>query len=88
MAAGGAALEELAAELDRVAERLADAAMAVLRAALADEGFEEGEAAVRARATERLLNRARASVEKAARLTRQAAGGTMPFLGGAGADDW
>lgn len=64
------ALEVLAAEIESTADRLADAAMEVLRSAL---GEESEEAAGRAQAAERLLNRARAAVEKAAGLTRQAA---------------
>ena len=64
-------LEELAGDLDRVAEGLVDVAMDLLRSALG----EESEAAIaRARATEKLVNRARSSAEKAARLARQAAG--------------
>ena len=64
-------LEELAGDLDRVAEGLVDVAMDLLRSALG----EESEAAIaRARATEKLVNRARSSTEKAARLARQAAG--------------
>jgi hypothetical protein len=68
---GGERLEELAAELDGVAEGLLDAAMEALRDGLA----ERTDAAVeRAKRTEKLINRARSSVEKAARLARQAAG--------------
>ncbi len=64
-------LEELAGDLDRVAEGLVDVAMDLLRSALG----EESEAAIaRARATEKLVNRARSSAEKAALLARQAAG--------------
>ncbi len=67
-------LEELAGDLDRVAEGLVDVAMDLLRSALG----EEGEAAIaRARATEKLVNRARSSAEKAARLARQAAGSPL-----------
>ncbi len=62
-------LEELASELDRVAEGLADCAMDVLRAAISQATESSGE---QARRREKLINRARTSVEKAARLARQA----------------
>ncbi len=62
-------LDELAAELGRLGEQLADAAMDLLRAGLA-----EGTEAASARATrqERLVNRARSSLEKAVRLLSEA----------------
>ncbi|MGH9299572.1 MAG: hypothetical protein ACRDZT_06615 [Acidimicrobiales bacterium] len=71
-------MEELASELDRVAEGLADAAMEVLREALASvrRGLDEVEpgrgdqVAESAKQQEKVLNRARSSVEKAARLLR------------------
>lgn len=75
----GEALEELARELDVIAERLSDQAMDVLRAALSEPA---GSAAAEARATERLINRARSSVEKAARVLRQASGSTDHELAG------
>jgi hypothetical protein len=65
-------LEELAAELDSVAESLTEHAMDALRSALADLG---PEASREAKATERRLNRARAAVERAARLIRLEAAG-------------
>lgn len=67
----GDRLEELAGQLDSVAEGLVDTAMTVLREALSDRS---DEVMARARSTEKLINRARSSVEKAARLARQAAG--------------
>jgi hypothetical protein len=84
--AGGDQLEEVAASLDGLAERLSDVAMDVLRDALADPTAAGVEAAKR---TERVINRARSAVEKAARLTRQAAGaGGVGYGGGAaGFDD-
>ncbi|HXY45149.1 MAG TPA: hypothetical protein VEH29_13255 [Acidimicrobiales bacterium] len=72
--------DELAAELDRLTERLADAAMDVLRA-----GLEDGsdEAAALATERERLVNRARSAVEKAAALLAAAASSaTAPATGG------
>ncbi|MFZ0170907.1 MAG: hypothetical protein WAL04_04405 [Acidimicrobiales bacterium] len=73
--AGTDSLDELAAELDRIAERLADAAMDVLRAGLGD-GTEE--AAALATQRERLVNRARSSVEKAVSLLAQATAARAP----------
>ncbi len=86
MAADG--LVEIAADLDALAERLGEAAIEVLREALADlegtsslrteaaggspNGHEE--LIARAKRTEKLVNRARAAAEKAAHLARQAAG--------------
>ncbi|MHB1988353.1 MAG: hypothetical protein ACYCSF_10270 [Acidimicrobiales bacterium] len=64
-------LNALAAELDNIAESLADAAMDVLRSALEESRPAAAEAAKK---TERIINRARSSVEKAARLSRQAGG--------------
>jgi hypothetical protein len=66
---GAERLDELATELDRMSERLADAAMDLLRAGLGD-GSEA--AAALATTRERLVNRARSSVEKAVRLLAQA----------------
>jgi hypothetical protein len=64
---GSAPLEEIADDLDRVADRLGDAAIDMLRSAL-----DEGEAAAAlATKREKLLNRARSSVEKAKMLVRQ-----------------
>ena len=63
-------LEELASELDRIGGQLADAAMDLLRDAL-DEASEA--AAVLATRRERLVNRARSSVDKAVTLLGQAA---------------
>lgn len=63
-------IEEIAGELERVAEELSEAAMDILREAVFD-GSEDR--ASEARRREKVLNRARASVEKAARLARQAA---------------
>ncbi len=62
-------LDELAGELDRLVEQLADAAMDLLRS-----GIGEGTEAAAALATrrERLVNRARSSVERAVTLLRQA----------------
>lgn len=70
-------LAELAADLERIADGLADAAMEVLRGALsADTGDEEelAAAAKEATATEKVVLRARTAALKAARLARQAAG--------------
>jgi hypothetical protein len=63
-------LDELAGELDRLFEQLAEAAMDLLRS-----GIGEGTEAAAALATrrERLVNRARSSVEKAVTLLGQAA---------------
>ncbi len=72
-------LGELADELDRLADGLRDAAMDLLRQALHSSRDEDRLEATR---REKLLNRARASVEKAARLTRQADGSQEP------AEDW
>ncbi len=63
-------LEELANQLDSVAESLSDCAMDVLRAAISQAPTSSGE---QARRREKVINRARTSVEKAARLARQAA---------------
>jgi hypothetical protein len=63
-------LDALAAELDRLGEELAEAAMDMLRNGLA-EGSDAG-AAVAGR-QERLVNRARLAVEKAVSLLVQAA---------------
>lgn len=63
-------LEELAADLDRVAESFADVAMDVLRQAMSEQTPEAADAAKK---TERVINRARTSVEKAARLVRKVA---------------
>ncbi len=65
-------LDELAGELDRLAEALTDVAMEVLREAVHDEGETDRLAATK---KEKVINRARAAVEKAARLARQAAQG-------------
>jgi ElaB/YqjD/DUF883 family membrane-anchored ribosome-binding protein len=65
---GSGHLEEIADDLDRISDRLGDAAMDVLRSAL-----DEGEAAAAlATKREKLLNRARSSAEKAKQLVRQA----------------
>jgi hypothetical protein len=68
--AGTERLEELAGELDRISEQLGEAAMDLLRAGLGD-----GSEAAAALAThrERIVNRARASVERAVNLLGQAA---------------
>jgi hypothetical protein len=66
--AGSGPFEEITDGLERIGDRLADAAMDLLRSAI-DEG--EG-AAVLATKREKLLNRARSSVEKARMLVRQA----------------
>jgi ElaB/YqjD/DUF883 family membrane-anchored ribosome-binding protein len=65
---GSGHLEEIVDELDRIADRLGDAAMDVLRSAL-DEG--EAAAALATR-REKLLNRARSAADKAKMLVRQA----------------
>jgi hypothetical protein len=61
-------LEEIAEELNRLGEQLADAAMDLLRDALDDSEA----AAALATKREKLLNRARSSVEKARLLVLQA----------------
>jgi histidinol dehydrogenase len=66
--AGSGRLAGIADELDRIGEQLADAAMDLLRGAL----DETEAAAVLATKQERILNRARSSVEKAKRLVLQA----------------
>ena len=63
-----AGLDDIADELDRLGEQLADAAMDILRSAV----DEREAAAVLATKREKLLNRARSSVEKARMLVRQA----------------
>jgi exonuclease VII small subunit len=66
--AGSGRLAGIADELERICEQLADAAMDLLRAAL-----DESEAAAAlATKRERVLNRARSSVEKARLLVLQA----------------
>jgi hypothetical protein len=65
---GSGRLEEIADALDRIGEELADAAMDLLRSAI-DDSFM---AAALATKREKLLNRARSSVEKAGMLVRQA----------------
>lgn len=74
-------LDELAAELEGFSERLADVAMDVLRAGLA-EGTEA--ASERATRQERLVNRARAAVEKAVNLLGEATRAGEVRAGGAG----
>jgi hypothetical protein len=59
-------LAELAAEIDALAERLADHSLDLLRTAL------EGEGAGGAAATERLVTRARRALDKASTLLRSA----------------
>jgi hypothetical protein len=59
-------LGELAAEIDALAERLADRSLDLLRAALEDPG------ATGAAAAERLVTRARRSLDKASSLLRTA----------------
>ncbi len=66
--AGSGRLDDIADELDRLGEQLADAAMDILRSAV----DESEAAAVLATKREKLLNRARSSVEKARMLVRQA----------------
>ena len=56
---------DLAAELDSLAERLADRALALLRRAVDEPDH-------RSAGTERLVTRARRSLEKAAALLREA----------------
>jgi hypothetical protein len=66
--AGSGRLAGIADELERIGEQLADAAMDLLRGAL-----DESEAAAAlATKRERVLNRARSSVEKARLLVLQA----------------
>jgi hypothetical protein len=59
-------LAGLAAEIDALAERLADRSLDLLRAALEDPG------AASAAATERLVTRARRALDKASTLLRSA----------------
>ena len=59
-------LAELAAEIDALAERLADRSLDLLRAALEDPGK------AGAAATERLVTRARRALDKASSLLRSA----------------
>jgi hypothetical protein len=68
--AGTERLDELADALSRISEQMGDAAMDLLRA-----GLGEGSAAAAALATqrERIVNRARASVDRAVNLLGQAA---------------
>jgi hypothetical protein len=61
-------LGDLAAEIDALAERLADRSLDLLRAALEDPG------AAGAAATERLVTRARRALDKASTLLRSADG--------------
>lgn|GEM_PF-4050145 len=68
-------LEEVADELARLSESLADLAMESLRGAL-EEGEEGGEAALAAVREEKVLNRARSSLDKAVRLLRSLSAGT------------
>ena len=63
-------LEEMVSELERVRDRLVDLAMDSLRGAL-DYGDEEAAAAVQ---QERVINRARSSLDKAVRLLRSLSG--------------
>lgn len=74
---GGSRLAELAGELDRLGEALTDAAMDVLREAAYGEEADKAEATKR----EKVINRARAAVERAAHLLRQADPGSA-------AEDW
>lgn len=64
------ALNQLRDELERIGELLADAAMDILREGLSDGS--DAQAALAAR-RERLVNRARSSVSKAARLLGESA---------------
>jgi hypothetical protein len=64
---GGGELEDLAAELEALAERLADLALDRLRLAAHRDLVDDPEAAVAA-AEERRITRARRAVEKAAAL--------------------
>jgi hypothetical protein len=59
-------LGELAAEIDALAERLADRSLDLLRAALEDPG------SASAASTERLVTRARRALDKASTLLRTA----------------
>ncbi|MDA8266058.1 MAG: hypothetical protein M0T79_12085, partial [Actinomycetota bacterium] len=63
-------LRELAGELEQIDDRLAEHAMDLLRDALRDGSTSAAAAATQ---RERLVNRARSSVAKAARLLEQAA---------------
>ena len=63
-------LEEMISELERVRERLVDLAMDSLRGAL-DDGDEAAAGAVQ---QERVINRARSSLDKAVRLLRSLSG--------------
>lgn len=73
-------LAELAGELEHLGEQLAEAAMDVLRAGLGEGSDAAAELATR---RERLVNRARSSVEKAALLLSQAAAAEEAPAGGA-----
>lgn len=73
MTRGGATpdrFEAISAELEHIAEQLADLAMDILREGLADGG---DEAAATATTREKLVNRARSSVAKAKSLLDRAA---------------
>lgn len=61
---GDEALRSLADEIDAIAERLADRSLELLRAAVHDAGGTE------AAASERVVTRARRSLEKASTLLR------------------
>ena len=61
---GDEALASLAEEIDGIAERLADRSLELLRAAVGDPGSAD------AAATERIVTRARRSLEKASSLLR------------------
>ena len=71
--AGEDRLAELSGRVSVLAEELSDAAMDVLREALQEGG---AEAADRAKRLERRLNRARAALERAARLLGDGAAGS------------
>jgi len=62
---GGEALASVADEIDAIADRLADRALALLRDAVHGEGTD-------AAATERVVTRARRALERAAALLRGA----------------
>jgi hypothetical protein len=66
------ALGEIAGDLELIAERLAEAAMEVLRDAVEhamdDDGFDDAGVAEAAKRLERRINRARAAVERAVHL--------------------
>jgi len=64
---GGEALASVADEIDAIADRLADRALALLRDAVHGEGTD-------AAATERVVTRARRALERAAALLRGADG--------------